>query len=80
MIINQNNFEKIIRPSVNTDIDAISNNTNSIESVVNYSSISNDDKVLVNYYLNQTKNHLGHIKDSINTEYVPTFSSLIKNK
>ena len=80
MIINQNNFEKIIRPSVNSDIDAIVNNTDSIESVVNYSSISNDDKVLVNYYLSQTKNHLEHIKDSINTEYVPTFSSLVKNK
>lgn len=78
IVVNQNNFEKIIKPSVNSDINAIVNNANNAESIIRYSSMSDDDKVFVNQHLKQIKDYSEHIKESINNEYMPKFPALIK--
>lgn len=78
IIVNQNNFEKSIKPSVNSDVNAIINNTNNAESIIEYSSMSDDDKIFVNQHLDQIKYYSKHIKESINNVYMPKFSSLIK--
>lgn len=78
IVVNQNNFEKIIKPSVNSDVNAIINNANNAESIVEYSSMSDDDKNFVNQHLDQIKDYSKHIKESINNEYMPKFSNLVK--
>lgn len=78
IVVNQNNFEKIIKPSVNSDVNAIINNANNAESIVEFSSMSDDDKIFVNQHLNQIKDYSKHIKESINNEYMPKFSNLVK--